>query len=61
MILVPMLFFSHIQQARLSVEDGLATFVEHIAVQISLSIADLKQPAAERKLWQLAVAVKSFF
>jgi len=42
--------FSHIQQARLSAEDALATFVEHIAFQISISVADLKQPAAERKL-----------
>ena len=42
--------FPHIQQARLSVEDALATFVEHIAFQISLSVADLKQSAAERKL-----------
>jgi len=42
--------YPHIQQAGLSVEDGLATFVEHIAFQISLSVADLKQPIAERKL-----------
>jgi len=37
--------YPHIQQAGLSVEDGLATFVEHIAFQISLSVADLKHLA----------------